>query len=84
MPLTILMSAAQLLKRHSFCMHSPQRENDIAPFKPAALQKINCGRNPQKMIPLEMDDKKYDRGILCYQWLQTVMQKVIPRKVQKF
>jgi len=31
-----------------------------------------------------MDDKKYDPGILCYQWLQTVMQKVIPRKVEKF
>ena len=84
MPLTILMSAAQLLKKHSFCMLSPQRTNDIAPFQPAELQKINCGRNPQKMIPLEMDDKKYDPGIVCYQWLQTVMQKVIPRKVQKF
>jgi len=69
MPLTISMSAAQLLKKHSFGVHLLEIDNYIVPIQPEALQKINCIRNSYKMIQFEPDDKKYDPGIICHHLL---------------
>ena len=73
MPLTISMSAAQLLKKPTVGVHSREIDNFIAPIQAEALQKNNGIRNSYKMIQFELDDKNYHPGIIFHQLLLIVV-----------
>ena len=83
MPLTISMSAVQLLKKQIFDVHSPEREIYILAFYPEISQKINCGRNPNEVIQFKPDGKKYLPGNSLNQRQQILKQTSIPCKPEE-